>query len=179
MIAGKITGLRAVEENDLEVLKTWRNNQDFRRNFREVRELNSYNQKCWFEKTCLSPNDFMFVIVRLEDSLPIGACGLLYTNWILRSSDLSFYIGHENAYIDDKGFAEEACQLLLEYGFGNLNLNKVWMELYEFDQKKLDFFTGKFNFKKDGKLRENCYEDGRYWDSYILSLLRKEHKGRV
>jgi hypothetical protein len=48
------------------------------------------------------------------------------------------------------------------------------MELYEFDNKKIDIFTNTFNFEVDGKLRENCFEDGKYWDSYIISLLKND-----
>lgn len=175
MINGEVVGLRAVESGDLDLLKTWRNNTTFRKNFREVRELNSINQDSWFNKINNSPNDFMFTIERLEDSKPIGACGLLYTNWINRSADFSFYIGESNYYIDNLGLAEESARLLINYGFNNLNLNKIWMELYEYDNKKLDFFQEKLNFKVDGKLRENCFEDGKYWDSYIISLLKSEY----
>ena len=55
--------------------------------------------------------------------------------------------------------------------FKNLNLHKIWMELYEFDKQKIDFFMKKFEFKQDGLLRDNCYEDGKYWDSIIISIL--------
>jgi RimJ/RimL family protein N-acetyltransferase len=72
--------------------------------------------------------------------------------------------------------AFEASELLIAYGFQNLNLNKIWMELYEFDQKKIDFFSKYFNFKQDGLLRDNCFEDGKYWDSVIISLLLKDYK---
>lgn len=172
MIKGKLVGIRAVENTDLELLKNWRNNTEFRKNFREVRELNSINQENWFNKTNNSPNDYMFTIVSLEDNKPIGACGLLYINWINRSADFSFYIGINDYYIDNIGLAKESVELLIKYGFDNLNLNKIWMELYEFDTKKLIFFQEQLNFKIDGKLRENCYEDGKYWDSFILSLLK-------
>jgi len=176
MIKGKLVGLRAVEKEDLTLLRDWRNNPDFRRNFREVRELNMANQEIWFNKSCVNnPNNFMFIIERLSDSKPIGACGLLYINWIIRSADFSFYIGEANAYIDDEGYAKDAVQLLIDYGFNNLNLHKIWMELYEFDKSKIKFFTEKFNFKKDIQLRDNCFEDGKYWDSYILSLLNCEN----
>jgi RimJ/RimL family protein N-acetyltransferase len=174
MIKGKLIGLRAVESSDLDLLKDWRNNTNFRKNFREVRELNSVNQEGWFNKTNNSPNDFMFTIVRLEDDKPIGACGLLYINWINRSADFSFYIGINDFYIDNQGLAEESTELLIKYGFNNLNLNKIWMELYEFDNQKLKFFQEKFKFKVDGKMRENCYEDGKYWDSFIISLLKAD-----
>lgn len=173
MIKGKLVGLRSIEHSDLALLRDWRNLTSFRKNFREFRELNMANQEAWFSKVNSSPNDFMFVIERLEDKAPLGACGLLYTNWIIRSADFSFYIGHDEAYIDNHGYAEEAAALLIEYGFKYLNLHKIWMELYEFDKAKLDFFINKFKFEKDGKLRDNCFEDGKYYDSFIISLLKR------
>lgn len=175
MIKGKLVGLRAIEKTDLTQLKDWRNIEAFRKNFREHKELSLANQELWFENHIVSnPNNFMFVIERLQDKKAIGTCGLLYTNWIARFADFSFYIGENEAYIDKNGWAKEATQLLLKYGFNALNLNKIWMELYEFDQKKLDFFLNEFNFQKDGRLRQNCFADGKYWDSFILSLLKSE-----
>lgn len=175
MIKGKTIGLRAVEEKDLDQLKNWRNISSFRKNFREVRELNSFNQNLWLETTNSSSNDFMFVFENLRTNEIIGAGGLLYINWIIRSADFSFYIGWEEKYIDNIGFAKEATELLLNYGFNNLNLNKIWMELYEFDKIKLDFFMNNFNFKLDGVLRDNCFEGGKYWDSKIISLTKNHY----
>src|SRR5690242_14291716 len=122
MIKGKIVGLRALEEADLPTLRDWRNITAFRKNFREYRELNLVNQANWFSRVNASPNDFMFIIERIEDKKPLGACGLLYTNWIIRSADFSFYIGHDEAYIDNLGYAKEAALLLIKYGFHSLNL---------------------------------------------------------
>jgi RimJ/RimL family protein N-acetyltransferase len=175
MIKGKLTGLRAVEAKDLEQLKHWRNLSSFRRNFREVRELSTENQLSWFN--ALHGNiqrDYMFSIVDLQNETLIGAGGLLYINWIIRSADFSFYIGKDESYIDEKGYAEDAARLLIDYGFNNLNLHKIWMELYEFDEKKITFFKNKFHFKTDGILRDNCFEDGRYWNSLIISLIEDE-----
>ena len=175
MIKGKIVGLRAIEKEDLEKLKDWRNIASFRRNFREYRELNMVNQENWFSRLNASQNDFMFVIEKLKDKTPLGACGLLYTNWIIRSADFSFYIGHEERYLDDQGYSEDAANLLIEYGFKTLNLHKIWMELYDIDKAKIDFFINKMNFHKDGTIRDNCFEDGQYWNSGIYSLLDHEY----
>ena len=175
MIKGKHVGLRAVEREDLKLLRDWRNISNFRKNFREVRELSLADQEKWFESLQETRHiNFMFTIVRIEDNKPIGACGLLYTSWIVRSADFSFYIGDNEAYIDEQGLASEAASLLIEFGFESLNLNKIWMELYEFDDKKLEFFKNQFKFKEDGRLRQNCFEKGKYWDSFIISLLKKE-----
>jgi RimJ/RimL family protein N-acetyltransferase len=170
MIKGRLVGLRALESADLPQARDWRNNTSFRRNFREHRELNLLTQQKWFERVSNSANDYMFGVVRLEDNLLIGIAGLVYVSWIIRSADISMYIGHEELYIDDHGYAEETARLLSHYAFDNLNLHKVWTELYEYDEKKITLFT-KLGFERDGTLRDNCYEDGRYWNSYIYSLL--------
>ena len=175
MIKGNKVGLRAVERTDLEFFRDWRNIVDFRKHFREVRELSLVDQEKWFESLQTTKHiNFMFTIVDLKTNMPIGAAGLLYINWINRSGDFSFYIGENESYIDNDGFAKEASSLLINYGFNNLNLHKIWMELYEFDVKKLQFFQNDFGFKVDGKLRDNCFEDGKYWDSYIISLLKTQ-----
>ena len=175
MIKGKKVGLRAVEKQDLPFLRDWRNIVEFRRNFREVRELSLPDQESWFDHLQRTNHiNYMFTIVDLGSQKPIGAAGILYINWVIRSGDFSFYIGDDNKYIGNDGIAKEAIQLLIDYGFNNLNLHKIWMELYEFDIEKLDVFTKEFNFKKDGLLRDNCFEEGRYWNSHIISLLNNQ-----
>jgi RimJ/RimL family protein N-acetyltransferase len=172
MIKGKLVGLRAVEKEDLHLFRDWRNIVNFRKNFREVRELSLTDQEEWFESLQKTKHiNYMFTIIDLKTNSPIGAAGLLYINWINRAGDFSFYIGKDAAYIDNDGIAKEAAQLLIDYGFNNLNLHKIWMELYEFDNLKIDFFTGEFDFKQDALLRDNCFENGKYWDSLIISLL--------
>lgn len=176
MIKGELIGLRAIEKEDLIHLRNWRNITSFRKNFREVRELSLEDQNSWFDSLQKTKHiNYMFSIIDLKTNKLIGAAGLLYINWINRSADFSFYIGENELYIGDDGRAKEATELLLNYGFNNLNLNKIWMELYEFDSKKISFFTNGFNFIVDGTLRENCYEGGEYWDSLIISMLKNDY----
>ena len=172
MIKGKMVGLRAVEKEDLQSFRDWRNIVDFRKHFREVRELSLADQTEWFESLQKTKHiNYMFTIVDLKTNQPIGAAGLLYVNWINRAGDFSFYIGSDEVYIDNKGVAKEAAELLIDYGFKNLNLHKIWMELYEFDNRKINFFKKEFDFKQDALLRDNCFEDGKYWDSLIISKI--------
>ena len=83
------------------LFRDWRNTVDFRKHFREVRELSLVDQEKWFESLQSSKHiNFMFAIVELETNKVIGAAGLLYIDWVNRSADFSFYIGQENKYID-------------------------------------------------------------------------------
>ena len=123
--------------------------------------------------------NYMFSIINLKDNKIIGACGLLYINWVIRSVDFSFYIGEKNEYISNSDISMESVKLLIDYGFKNLNLNKIWMELYEFDNLKINFFTKKFDLKKDAVLRDNCFEDGKLHNSFIISLLYRDYISNV
>lgn len=175
MLIGKKIYLRALEEDDLEILRNWRNIPAFKRNFREYRELSKTMQKNWFQNIVNGDkNTIMFAICMSETNELLGCCGLCYINWVQRFADLSLYIGYKETYIDDMGIAEEACKLLFDYGFNELNLHKIWTELYEYDSMKIDFYMNKFGFKKDGFLRDNHYMDGKWWGSWMLSLLEKE-----
>ena len=171
MLIGKHVSLFAVEKEDLQHFRDWRNNPDFRKYFREYRELNLAQQEKWFEEKVVKDNTtLMFSIKHNDDNELLGCCGFVYINWVHRHADLSLYIGWEDAYIDDKGYAEESCRLLLDYGFNELCLNKVWTEIYAFDDKKKRLYD-KCGFHQDGLLRQNYWYDGKWWDSRILSVL--------
>lgn len=152
----------------------WRNIPEFRKHFREYREINSVMQEKWFHTVATNDHrTVMFSVFHKETSELIGCCGLCDINWIHRYADLSLYIGYEQSYIDDQGFAEEACKLLFHYGFQELNLHKIWSELYEFDSKKMALYN-KLGFHIDGKLRDHHYFEGKWWDSVMFSLLAVE-----
>jgi len=177
MLVGKKVSLQAVENEDLNQLKDWRNNTEFRKHFREYRELNMRQQEIWFEeKVVKDPNTLMFSIRKVDDNQLVGCCGYVHINWVHRHADLSLYTGWQDAYIDEEGYAEESCRLLLDYGFNELCLNKVWTEIYEFDEKKKALYD-KFGFQQDGLLRQNYWYDGKWWNSRILSLLIREYSG--
>lgn len=175
IIKGNI-GLRAVEKSDLAQLKDWRNNPDFRQHFREVRELNDTNQERWFDSLNDDANSFFFGIVSIDTGKLIGAGGLLYINWIIRSADFSFYLGDEKEYVSNSTRCTDAVSAILDYGFQTLGLNKVWMELYENDERKLLLFKDTFRFSIDGVLRDNWYDNG-FHNSFLLTLLRREYEG--
>ena len=176
MIIGNKVSLRAIEEGDLPQLRDWRNNEEFRKYFRETRELNLNDQKNWFDKFVVkNENTIMFGIVENSTKKLIGVCGLCYINWIHKNADLSLYIGKNDLYIDTKkdGYAWATLDTLFEYAFNRLNLHKIWTEIYEFDKAK-NALLPSYGFQKDATLRDNYFYDGKYMNSYIYSILNKE-----
>lgn len=174
MYRGKKVFLDAINRDDLPMLMHWRNLPDYRKHFREYRELNMDMQVRWYENKVISDNTTeMFAIRLIESGELIGCCGLCYINWVHRNADLSLYIGWKESYIDQEGYAEEACALLFNYGFLELGLEKIWTEIYCFDEKKMNLYK-KLGFSIDGELRNQYFYDGKWWNSYMLSLLSGE-----
>ena len=175
MLEGQMTGLRAVERDDLPELLHWRNQPAFRRYFREYRELNADQQRAWFEqKTMSDPVTRMFAIVDKASGRLLGACGLCYIDWVNRSADFSIYIGADGLYIDDR-WALDAARVMIGYGFDELNLHRLWAEIYDFDEPKIKMFD-RLGFSPEGRHRQTHWTEGRWADSLFFGLLSSDRR---
>lgn len=173
MLKGCFVSLRAIERTDLPVLLEWRNRPEYRRYFREYRELSMETQNTWYEKVVMNdPRTVMFSIIDKETTRLLGACGLCYIDWINKNADFSIYIGADNLYIDDK-YAPDAGLIMAHYAFEELGLHRVWAEIYDFDEPKKKFFEN-LGFKLDGRFRETHWSEGKWHDSLFYSLLENE-----
>ena len=140
MLTGETVGLRAIEREDLPALMEWRNQPEYRRFFREYRELSSLHQEHWFENKVMRDNGTeMFSIIELASQELIGACGLCYIDWTNRNADFSIYIGKDHLYIDEV-YAVDAARVMMKYGFEELNLHRLWAEIYDFDVRDIGIF---------------------------------------
>ena len=171
MLKGKYVGLRAIEESDLSQLLLWRNQPNYRRFFREYRELSQNDQRNWFDSKVLNDKSTeMFSIVDINTGELLGACGLCYIDWINRNADFSIYIGKDDLYIDEK-YAIEAAQIMMKYGFEELKLHRLWSEIYSFDEAKKVMFD-RLGFKLEGVHRETHWTEGKWCDSLFYGYLR-------
>ena len=175
MLKGELVGLRAIEPDDLELLRKWRNRPGLRRYFREHRELAKVEQEAWYRRTVLDDSrTIMFALVELNDaSLPlIGAAGLCYIDWVCRSAEVSLYIGAKDLYIDDR-LAPDALRLLLHYGFDEVGLHRLWTEVYDYDDRKARLCEA-VGFSLEGRHRDKHFADGGWHDSLVFSVLENE-----
>jgi RimJ/RimL family protein N-acetyltransferase len=173
MLRGDHVGLRAIERADLPVLLSWRNQPEFRRYFREYRELSAEHQERWFENVVMgNPATRMFAIEDLTGGRLLGACGLCYIDWVNRNADFSIYIGADGLYIDGH-FAPDAARVMASYGFDELGLHRLWAEIYAFDAAKSAFFE-RLGFTLEGRHRQTHWSEGQWHDSLYYSLLAHE-----
>jgi hypothetical protein len=176
LLTGEHVRLRALERGDLPRLRVWRNTPRLRQFFRERHELSMDDQLAWFERVTGQrggPRDTVMLAIERRDSKElIGACGLCYIDWVSATAELSVYIGAELAYVDAT-FAPDACSVLIGHAFEELNLRRLWVEVYAFDSAKRELLQS-LGFALEGTLREHRFHAGAHHDSLMLALLRHE-----
>jgi RimJ/RimL family protein N-acetyltransferase len=72
-----------------------------------------------------------------------------------------------------KGYGTDAMKVLVKYGFNTLNLNRIELETFEFNLRAFKSYK-KVGFKEEGTRRKAIYVNGKYYDCYILGILRDE-----
>jgi UDP-4-amino-4,6-dideoxy-N-acetyl-beta-L-altrosamine N-acetyltransferase len=172
MIKGNKIHLTKVERENIEQLRKWRNNPELRRYFREHRELNKDNQINWYENKVLGDsNQYNFEVRTNIDNKLIGHCGLYYINWISRTAEFGIYIGDMD--YREGGYGSDTLRTLIGYGFNDLNMNRIWCEVWD-NNAALDVYKH-IGFVYEGKLRQTYFNEGKYWDSHLLGMLQSEY----
>ena len=75
------------------------------------------------------------------------------------------------------GRGSEAVVLLLNFGFRDLNLNRIFLHVFANNEPALRMYE-KVGFTREGVLRRAAYIDGSYVDIVVMGILREEHLGR-
>ena len=73
----------------------------------------------------------------------------------------------------DQGYGSEALGLMVQHGFGTLNLNRISLRVFADNPRAMRSYE-KAGFVQEGRLREAHYHDGAYVDVLVMSMLRSE-----
>ena len=174
MIEGNYVNLRSLEVDDLEILKKWRNNKVNRIHTREFRLLNMVNQKHWFNSIHKDnpPKFIMFGVADKQKKL-IGVCGLTYIDWKNRHCEISIIIFKKNWQKSKQ--AKDTVLLLTDHAFGELNMHRLWVEIFDTIPENIEFFES-MNFVKEGILRDKLWRDRKWHNAIIYSKLVNDKK---
>lgn len=112
-----------------------------------------------------------FSIITLNEDKMIGTVGLEKINHINKNATLGIFIG-DKEYLS-KGYGTEAIRLLLDYGFNYMNLHSIRLSLMSFNERALKCYQ-KCGFKETGRIRENKFINGNYYDTICMDILKSE-----
>ncbi len=172
-LIGNTVYLRAIEKEDLQLLKKWICDEKVTHYLETgARPPSTELLNEEYEQGLKTQKDVSFLLISKKKDIPIGWGGLYNIDWIKRSSELRFFIGETKFW--KMTAALESEKLLLQYAFEKLNLHKV-IGGANVENKGSWKVMERVGFVKEGVFRDAVYRNGKYYDAYMYSILRSEY----
>jgi RimJ/RimL family protein N-acetyltransferase len=86
-----------------------------------------------------------------------------------QNAEIGIYV--DTAY-QGKGYAKEAINILVRFGFNELNMHKLYATILDFNVNSVKLFEAA-GFSPEYIKKEVHYTDGRFCDVHVLSVFRK------
>ena len=162
--------LRNIEEKDIEFLRQMINDKELNQmTVGESSYVSKIKQQIWFKNLKNEKKKIRFMIDTIE-----GTSGTIILENIdnkNKSASISIKIG--KADFKGKGFGTETIKTILPYIFEELNLNRIYANVLEYNTPSKNMFM-KCGFNIDGVQRQAIYKNEKFYDLIILSILRKD-----
>ncbi|HNR63289.1 MAG TPA: GNAT family protein [Thermotogota bacterium] len=176
MFYGKRLFLRPYEKGDAKIVLAYRNDPEIMKFLIPgiPYPLSVLEEERWIEDQARETERKSFAIILKETGEYIGGCGFNEINWKARVATIGIFLGQP---FWNKGLGTEAFQILIDFAFTELNMNKLKLFVFSFNKRAMRSYE-KNGFKVEGVLRQEIFRDGQYHDEIVMGLLVSEWKAR-
>ncbi len=174
MLIGERVRLREYRKTDLEAVKTYINDPAIMRMLRPGIPFPflDHDEEKWINnQSGLNTQSYSFAVETLENKEYIGGCGFNQIDWKNRHTEIGIFLGKNDHR--GKGLGTEVLRLLIEFGFNELNLNKIKLGVYSFNNRAIKCYE-KVGFVTEGIFKEDLFRGGQYHDVIHMALFRKD-----
>lgn len=163
----KLGFLRGIKESELELMLSWRNSDEVRKNMYNSQIISLEDHKRWWDKTKKSNESQYFMYEDIDGTQ--GVVAITNVSGRDKNASWAFYASPDAK----KGTGSKMEFLALEYVFNDMKLHKLWCEVLGFNTAVIKMHK-KFGFIEEGVFREHHNKDHRFVDVYRLGILRSE-----
>ncbi len=170
-LAGERVYLSPVRIEDAPLYARWLNDADTRRNLTMCLPLTRGQEEDWVRSVGKNPDDVVLAVRLTDGDRLAGNVGLHRIDRIHRCAEFGVFIGPPE--LRGQGYGTEATALTLKYGFGELNLHRIGLRVYEFNEGGIRAYA-RCGFREEGRLREEYSHGGRRYDVVLMGILARE-----
>lgn len=176
-LVGKKVTLRAIEYEDIEMLRQMKNDP-----WTESMvvgwcpPISKKNQSEWYESLKLNNNTMLFIIETKEDGA-VGYTRLVDIDWKNRSASGGIMLSNKKNM--SKGIATDTYMTLLRYAFCELGLNRINGAILDYNTASQRFAIDKVGYKKEGICRQAIFKNNAYHDLIMIGILKEDYIKRI
>lgn len=171
-LPGRVVTLRPITSRDTDAMWAMVQDEAGNRLTGTQRSFTREEIARWCEACADAEGRVDLAIVATSDGRFLGEVVLNEIDETNRSANFRISLSGPRNY--GRGYGSEATRLMLEYGFERLNLHRIGLEVFAFNDRALHVYE-KLGFRREGVLREVLFQDGRYHDAIVMSQLRHEY----
>lgn len=173
LLKGQNVKLTALREEDIVKLEQWYNDINFLRFYDMVSAVPKSKKELheMLHEITQAHDKYIFAIRSNIDETLIGVTG--FENILWNNGTAVIYIGIGDKSFRGKGFGKEALALTMQFGFNELNLHRIQLNVLSYNTPALNLYES-LGFKKEGVYREFIHRDGIRFDMYLYGILRSE-----
>ena len=112
-----------------------------------------------------------FAICQLGSTEMIGFCGLRDFDRINGSAEVAIHLGDRAVW--GKGLGTDAMRALLDYAFGEMRLERVWLRVFDYNERAVASYL-KAGFVKEVLLRHDRFHRGAHHDVHLMGITRPD-----
>jgi RimJ/RimL family protein N-acetyltransferase len=159
---------------DIEIYHGWRNDIEVMKSTAPFLDIYQIEETEEFVNQVIlgSQSSKSYIIVEKESNKPIGITSLINIDYKNRNAECIIDIGDKTSW--GKGYGTEALKLLLDYSFLEMNLHKVSLRVFSFNNRAIKLYE-KIGFQHEGRSRESIFREGKWHDIIHMSILQKEY----
>ncbi|MCA9882939.1 MAG: GNAT family N-acetyltransferase [Anaerolineae bacterium] len=172
---GSSIRLTELSQEDIPVITRWYHHSAFGRLFDADPSYprSQRHWKNWFDEEDKDKDTYLFAIRPLDNERLIGIITLDGILWSNQTAWLAIGIG--DTANRGRGYGAEAMQLIINFGFSELNLYRLQLSVFEYNTRAIALYE-RLGFVREGTYRQFLARDGRRYDMYLYGLLRDEWK---
>ncbi len=163
--------LTPINPDHINLYFRWQNDWEIRKYFGNSVPLSKIELAEIISKS--SNSKINFEIWHIADDIPIGMADISKINWIRRKCSIGGLIGEKRYW--GQGLATELTQMLVDYIFGELNLNKITAIIYA-PNIRSQKCAERIGFQLEARIKDAGYFEGEYCEDLYYSISQNNWK---
>lgn len=165
---------RKMTAEDAELYHEWRNDLEVMHTTNPYLDIYPLEETRSFVQQVIlgSPSSKSYIVMDKETGTPIGITSLINIDLKNRNAECIIDIGNRAYW--GQGYGKETLRLLLDYAFLEMNLHRVSLRVFSFNDKAVKLYE-KLGFQHEGISRQCLFRGGAWHDIVHMGLLQREY----
>lgn len=165
--------LTEMTDGDTEDIVRWRNREFVRRMFLYQEPFTCEGHRSWIKNMIETGKAVQFIIWEKETGLKIGSVYLRDIDRENLKAEFGIFIGEEEKL--GCGYGREAADLITDYGFSVLGLNKIFLRVMAENERARKSYQ-RAGFTEEGLMKQDRIINGKKQDLVFMAKFAGEKR---